>query len=88
MPVKFKGFSVTVDSAEPQKSADFYAQLMGWKIGEAYGFPLITDPSGNWSVLFSRDDFQYEPPVWPEQAGKQQKQMHFDGLSLLHISIW
>jgi hypothetical protein len=23
-------------------------------------------------------DFEYIPPVWPEEPGKQQKQMHFN----------
>ena len=29
-------------------------------------------------ILFMSCDCEYIPPVWPEQPGKQQKQMHFN----------
>ena len=29
-------------------------------------------------LFMPADDFEYCRPVWPEQAGKQQKQLHFD----------
>ena len=29
-------------------------------------------------ILFMGCDFEYIPPVWPEEPAKQQKQMHFD----------
>jgi hypothetical protein len=29
-------------------------------------------------VHFMQSDFDYIPPVWPEEPGKQQKQMHFN----------
>jgi len=29
-------------------------------------------------VLFMGCDFDYTPPIWPEEPDKQQKQMHFN----------
>ena len=30
------------------------------------------------TILFWEPDILYIPPVWPEELGKQQKQMHLD----------
>ena len=78
MPISLNHYSVTVDANLPEKSADFYQALLGWKRGEAFGFPLVSDPQTGFGLLFVKDDFIYEPPVWPEQPDKQQKQLHFD----------
>ena len=29
-------------------------------------------------MLFTVSEVRYVPPVWPEEPGKQQKQMHFN----------
>ena len=78
MAITLLSTSLTVDSAKPAVSADFYQQLLGWEKGEAYGFPYVRNPETGLVFLFVKDDFEYQPPVWPEQEGKQQKQMHFD----------
>jgi predicted enzyme related to lactoylglutathione lyase len=68
---------LSIDCAYPQRARDFYAALTGWEKREAYGCPALVSETGL-LVLFMGCDFEYIPPLWPEEAGKQQKQMHLD----------
>lgn len=43
-----------------------------------YGCPAVSSQSGIVFLFMQADDFNYIQPVWPEQPGNQQKQMHFD----------
>lgn len=75
-----KGISIgdiSIDCANPERTRDFYAELTGWEKCEAYDCPALTG-DGGLLILFMRCDFEYALPVWPEEAGKQQKQMHFN----------
>ena len=67
---------VLVDCKDALRLRSFYAELLGWEPCELYGSPAVR--SGNGIVFLFVGDEDYVPPVWPEQAGKQQKQMHFD----------
>ena len=74
--------SVTIDSSDFSALADFYVKLLDGKIvrefgghGVAVGFP-DTDIALN----FQNAD-GYEPPVWPEEPGKQQQMEHLDLLA-------
>lgn len=75
-----KGFAIgdiSIDCTNPQRTRDFYVALTGWEKREAYDCPaLIGD--GGLLILFMSCDFEYIPPIWPEELGKQQKQMHFN----------
>lgn len=68
---------ISIDCANPVRTRDFYAALFGNEKREAYGCPAIVCDNGL-VILFMGCDFEYTPPVWPEEDGKQQKQMHFD----------
>jgi len=68
---------ISIDCADPARTRDFYAALTGWEKHEAYGCPALVDENGL-LMLFMSCDFNYIPPVWPEEPGKQQKQMHFN----------
>lgn len=68
---------ISIDCANPERTRDFYAALTGWEKREAYGCPALVDKKGL-LILFMGCDFKYIPPVWPEEDGKQQKQMHFN----------
>ncbi|MDR1821376.1 MAG: VOC family protein [Oscillospiraceae bacterium] len=73
--IKATGFSINVDCRDPLKLCEFYKRLAGWtQAHDEYG--LFTDTGT--VVYFMGCDFDYIPPVWPEEPGKQQKQMHFD----------
>lgn len=69
--------NVAVDCKNPVALRDFYAKLLGWESCMMYGCPAIKNKAGL-VFLFMEADFDYAKPVWPEQPGAQQKQMHFD----------
>jgi predicted enzyme related to lactoylglutathione lyase len=68
---------ISIDCADPARTRDFYASLMGGEKREAYGWPALVCDNGL-RLLFMGCDFDYIPPVWPEEPSKQQKQMHFN----------
>lgn len=67
---------VLVDCGDEKKLSEFYAELLGWEKLELYGHPAVKSDSG--LVLLFVQEEDYVSPVWPEEDGKQQKQMHFD----------
>ena len=66
-----------IDCANAELARDFYANLMGWEKIIAYGCIALKTDNGL-TILFAETESPYEPPVWPEEPGKQQKQMHLD----------
>ena len=68
---------LTIDCANAARARDFYADLMGWEKTTAYGALAVKTGNGM-TILFWEPDIPYVPPVWPEEPGKQQKQMHLD----------
>ena len=68
---------LTIDCANAERARNFYADLMDWEKTIAFNcFALKTD--NGMTILFTETDIPYVPPVWPEEPGKQQKQMHLD----------
>ncbi len=72
----YKLGNVMVDCADAKALQAFYSALLGWEICELYGMPAVRSAE-DVVFLFAQEE-DYVPPVWPEEAGKQQKQMHFD----------
>lgn len=68
--------NIMVDCGDEQGLCEFYRKLLGWEKGELYGRPALKSPEGIVFLFIGEED--YVPPVWPEEDGKQQKQMHFD----------
>jgi len=68
---------ISIDCANPMRTRDFYASLTGWEKREAFSCPVLVSDN-DLLILFTGCDFEYIPPVWPEEAGRQQKQMHLD----------
>jgi len=68
--------NVMIDCDDEQKLRDFYAELLGWEKCEMYGQPAVRNGNGIVFLFIQEED--YVAPVWPEQVGKQQKQMHLD----------
>ena len=68
--------NVMVDCYDDNRLWDFYAELLGWEKCVLYDLPAVRSQEGI-VFLFIREE-GYRPPVWPEEAEKQQKQMHFD----------
>lgn len=67
--------SINIDCTDTNKLREFYAQLTGWA-QDFHWAALVAD--NGMVVHFMQCDFDYIPPVWPEEPGKQQKQMHFN----------
>ena len=77
---KQAGFSfsvgdISIDCRNPDLTRDFYHSLTGWEKRVMYGCPALIAENGL-VILFMQCDFYYISPVWPEEVGKQQKQMH------------
>lgn len=81
MGMKVKLADIVVDCADAEELCAFYEGLLGWKRGDLFGHPAVISDSG---VMFAfvREETKglYAPCVWPEEPGKQQKQIHFDFL--------
>lgn len=67
---------IVVDCGDQKKLCDFYEGLLGWEKCEMYGHPALRSANGIVFLFVQEED--YVTPVWPEEAGQQQKQMHFD----------
>lgn len=70
--------NISIDCKDGVKLQIFYAELLGWEKLEIYDCPAIKSPNGMLFLFMAADDFDYTKPVWPEQPGKQQKQIHLD----------
>lgn len=68
--------NVMIDCRNDLALCSFYELLLGWRRSELFGCPALTSNEGI-VFLFMREN-DYLPPVWPEEEGRQQKQMHFD----------
>ena len=68
---------LTIDCANAERARDFYADLMGWEKTTAYGALAVKTDNGM-TILFWEPDISHVPPIWPEEPGEQQKQMHLD----------
>ena len=68
--------TITIDCADEQVLCDFYHNLLGWKKTLLHNHHAVCSDN-NVVFLFIQED-DYMPPIWPEKAGQQQKQIHFD----------
>lgn len=68
--------NVMVDCGDAEALQNFYGELLGWEQCRMYGCRAVRSSRGV-VFLFAQEE-DYVPPVWPEEAGRQQKQMHFD----------
>jgi predicted enzyme related to lactoylglutathione lyase len=68
--------NIAIDCKDAVKLRNFYAELLGLESCIMYNLPALRSQLG--LVLFFKEaDIEYVKPVWPEEIGKQQKQMHF-----------
>lgn len=70
---------LVVDCPDERALSEFYCQLLGWKRAELFGHPAAVSENGVMFLFVQEED--YVPPVWPEEEGAQQKQIHFDFLT-------
>ena len=68
---------IFIDCKDPQRLQEFYHRLTGLEKRSMYNSPGLVF-NDNLMLMFHACDFEYAPPVWPEEDGKQQKQVHLD----------
>ena len=68
---------VFIDCKEPLRLQEFYHKLTGLEKRSMYNSPGLV-VNHDLMLMFYKCDFDYIPPVWPEEEGKQQKQIHLD----------
>jgi catechol 2,3-dioxygenase-like lactoylglutathione lyase family enzyme len=70
--------TVVLDCPDAHSLAAFYCDLLGWQVkwSEPH-WVLIENPRGGTRLSFQAEA-GYQPPVWPERSGEQQKMMHLD----------
>lgn len=73
--------NVVIDCKDAGIMARFYSQLLNWEWThpQANGWSAITSPAG--MVIAFQEIEEYEPPVWPWQAGNR-------GKCYTSISMW
>ena len=69
---------LTIDCANANRTRDFYAELTGWAKTIAFDCLALKTHDGLVLLFSEPDDAPYAPPVWPEEPGEPQKQMHFN----------
>lgn len=68
--------NLIIDCKDARAMGEFYSALLGVEPGEKYGFPTVSVPGLPVMIFVAEEDFV--PPVWPEEPGKQQKELHLD----------
>lgn len=70
---------VCIDCRDADELAHFYSGLLGWEIAATDGedWRQLRSPSGELGLNIQGEP-DYEPPVWPESAGRQQKMLHLE----------
>lgn len=68
---------IMIDCANAERARDFYADFTGWEKIVAFDCLALKTEKGM-TILFAETDIPYVPPIWPEEPGGQQKQMHLD----------
>ena len=68
--------NLAIDSKDAVRLCNFYTELLGGDSRIMGNSATLRTPLGL-ELLFMEADFEYVKPVWPEEIGKQQKQMHF-----------
>jgi len=70
-------FGFNIDCRRSEVLRAFYAELTPWD--QEFHYTALAADNGFVVHFMGCDgDFEYIPPVWPEEPGKQQKQMHFN----------
>lgn len=70
--------ATVLGSPDPQAAARFYANLLGWELGDdEREWATVLDPGGGAQLSFQLEE-DFERPVWPEKPGEQQMMMHLD----------
>jgi catechol 2,3-dioxygenase-like lactoylglutathione lyase family enzyme len=63
---------------DPRGLARFYQRLLGWPIrDDEAGWATLRPEDGSTGLSFQLET-DHVPPVWPQEPGSQQMQLHLD----------
>lgn len=73
--------TITLDCGDAESLGAFYSRLFGWDITarDGAGWVQLRDPGGGVGLNIQAET-SYEPPTWPDEAGRPAKMMHFEVL--------
>jgi catechol 2,3-dioxygenase-like lactoylglutathione lyase family enzyme len=71
-------WGAVLEAPDARELAQFYARLLGWKIVKDEGDWVTMHPGDGIAYLSFNTSPEYERPVWPPQAGRQQMMLHLD----------
>jgi len=75
---RFTLATVVLDCPDAHVLAEFYRQVLGWEVTFTEpDWVLMRHPDGGTGLAFQSEP-GYQPPVWPEETGQQQKMLHLD----------
>jgi len=77
MPINISLTHIFIDCKNPSGLQEFYHKLTGLEKRSMYNSPGLMI-NKDLMLMFCACDFEYIPPVWPEEDGMQQKQIHLD----------
>ena len=73
-----RSWGVVLEAPDARELARFYTQLLDWPIGDDDpAWVTLSPPDGSGSLAFQTSP-DYERPVWPPEAGRQQMMAHLD----------
>jgi catechol 2,3-dioxygenase-like lactoylglutathione lyase family enzyme len=77
----FSWTTLTLDCADAEVLAAFYASLFGWEVvaRDGAGWVQLRNPDGGVGLNIQAEPW-YQPPEWPEQSGHRAKMMHLEVL--------
>jgi predicted enzyme related to lactoylglutathione lyase len=71
-------WGVYLDAPDAQALARFYADLLGWSMGEGADHSTVIAPPDGVTYIGFQNSPEYVPPVWPPVDGSQQMMLHLD----------
>ncbi|MFF8958311.1 VOC family protein [Streptomyces sp. NPDC014894] len=75
---RFTLASLVIDCQDAHALAEFYGRLLGWEVRASEpDWVHLRSPDGAFGLSFQGEP-EYEPPLWPEEPGAQQKMLHLD----------
>ena len=71
-------FSITIDCSDADKLSDFYANFLGWNKKISDMEKIYVSRPMHYPVLIFQQLANYEPPMWPDEPGRQHQMIHID----------
>jgi catechol 2,3-dioxygenase-like lactoylglutathione lyase family enzyme len=70
--------AVVLGTDDPHMLAGFYRDLFGWDVVDDEPGWVMLRPAGGGTGLSFQEEPDHVAPVWPQEPGSQQMQLHLD----------